>query len=167
MSASEAQAWAAGSKAPGIYFHGTTAEHMHPVEKEGFSLTKEGTGEGHAFGGEGVYLTKDNPAAWSWAGLAAGHNTFEGGEAAEPAVLQTAVNVSNPADAAQTGKIINDMVAINDVMNGPRIGTLEFGQMVTEEAQKQGFDALQSPNRDELVVFDPHNVTVIGRAAAG
>jgi len=151
MSRSKAEAFAEGSKAPGAYYHATSAQAAAAIRDEGFRLDVRHSGN---FFGEGVYFTnKKGVKFFGDTDVEVRVNVKnpyihlpEPDEPTQP--LLTKLSTSPFAD-----EIAEKMAADN---------TLSKAKALTLVLQEKGYDSvITREDEDVLVVFDPADIAIV------
>lgn len=153
MTTAEADRWATGSKLAGPFYHGArNAGTVETIMQSGFDIARLGEGTGNAgFAGAGFYLTGSRDYALKYA-----QNDDQG-------LLETRVNVQNPMPGDEL------WAWLKKVHPGIPKGieaSFRLSWRITEYAKSQGYDSIHVTPRtpggnDELVLFDPRQVTVV------
>ncbi len=148
MSQVEADAWAKDSVVKETLYHGTSSDAAQSIRSEGFdtgSLGRAGSNYGN-----GVYLTAKRDQA-----------DYFGAQRGDGSVtLETKVNVKNPANEDDYKEAVKnyDRSVFTSSMDAFDEARAE-AKAITAELQRQGFDSVVTS--DQVVVFDPKNVTVV------
>lgn len=161
MSRAEAKEWAANSKAPGIYYHGTSKDAAAQISENGFDTGKIGSSSGdYGFYGAGIYVTGSDFTAQRYTSSGdTGH------------VLEMRVNTENPMPWEEARAYLTN----NADADG--ISTKDLSEALTAEAKSRGYDSILvgqpiapeagqfvATSYTEVVIFDPKQIVIIDDA---
>jgi len=130
-----------------VLYHGTTREFKK------FDLSKAGRRDSGNMG-RGVYLSKDPTFAMRYAEA----NAVKWGEGA--VVLKVDANLRKVADF---GKFMSRLKEELGVGFPPKPNDPERSEILRQWFMEQGYDAAESGSGNEIVVFDPTRLKIVGR----
>jgi hypothetical protein len=159
MTAEQAAKWQEenGAGPPrGALYHGTEAWRADKIAESGFRTVGPAS-NGHVYG-QGAYLTtSENLAHWKYA------------SGKDDGTLETRVCLTHPATLGESMAVF-DAVRNRD----PEPSSKDYPRLVSEEAQRRGFDALRVEYYEPVmgrtagaatnyIIFDPHKITVVDK----
>lgn len=159
MSEAEARKWAAQSEYRDMLYHVTNSRNVAMIERDGFSITPDNVSFGRTWG-EGVYLSLNRADA----------DDYLEGLGGNGELLNIMVNIHNPLEIDFANKKRAEISAYLAQVHPQwqatfdHIAQTSFGweSTVSRTAASLGYDSLIVTGFDsQMIVFDPHLITVI------
>lgn len=148
MTEKEVAVWAKDSSFKENIFHGTTADAVEAIKKEGFKYETIGNRTDAGILGKGFYFADDVTVANSYA-------TYSDS-------LTIRINVKNPLSDEKIFSSLRKEVKESVKIKLGRTPTLsEFSKELADEVQRQGYDAIIYGDGAQVAVFDSKNIAVV------